>query len=296
MLELMIEERPISLGIIGVGRLLPFAKRRMVGPFVLFDHLRPIDLPPGIDRSVDVRPHPHIGLSTVTYLYSGEIMHRDSVGSAQTIRPHEVNWMTSGRGITHSERLRKSTGGRRPSARHTGLGRLARRGRGNCSVLFAPRRQRPAGVDRSWRLGPVDCRQRLRPNRRRADPLAVILRPSRNERRRHRRNPSGYSERAVYVASGAIEFRGERHVAGRMLVVDVQASRITAMERATVMMVGGEPIGKRFLYWNFVSSSKERLGQAAADWNAGRMKLPDADDQEFIPLPDNPPSPPRLVS
>jgi len=106
MIELVIEQRRRSLGgSFGVGRVLPAAKQRMVGPFIFFDHIGPIDLAPGIDRSVDVRPHPRIGLSTVTYLFSGEIMHRDSLGYERAVRPREVNWMTAGSGITHSERF-----------------------------------------------------------------------------------------------------------------------------------------------------------------------------------------------
>lgn len=108
MIELVIHQRRRDLGGFEVGRVLPYAKRRMVGPFVFFDHMGPMDMPPGVPRSVDVRPHPHIGLSTVTYLFSGEIMHRDSVGSEQAIRPGEVNWMTAGRGITHSERFERA--------------------------------------------------------------------------------------------------------------------------------------------------------------------------------------------
>ena len=107
MLELVIEGRRRNLGGFEVGRVLPFARRRMVGPFVFFDHMGPVDFAPGLPREVDVRPHPHIGLSTITYLFEGEIMHRDSVGSEQAIRAGEVNWMTAGRGVTHSERFEK---------------------------------------------------------------------------------------------------------------------------------------------------------------------------------------------
>src|SRR3982751_6580334 len=102
-IDLVIGHRRRNLGGFEVGRLLPYAKRRMVGPFIFFDHMGPVDFPPGIPRDVDVRPHPHIGLSTITYLFAGEIMHRDSIGSKQPILPGEVNWMTAGSGITHSE-------------------------------------------------------------------------------------------------------------------------------------------------------------------------------------------------
>ncbi|MGH8295552.1 MAG: pirin family protein, partial [Steroidobacteraceae bacterium] len=109
MIEMIIERRPRSLGGgLNVGRVLPFAKRRMVGPFVFFDHMGPLDLARGVTGEVDVRPHPHIGLATVTYLFAGEVMHRDSIGSAVAVRPHEVNWMTAGSGITHSERFEKA--------------------------------------------------------------------------------------------------------------------------------------------------------------------------------------------
>src|SRR5690606_31178987 len=108
MIELMIPQRRRDLGGFEVGRVLPFAKRRMVGPFIFFDHMGPIEFQPGIPRTVDVRPHPHIGLATITYLFQGEIMHRDSVASEQAILPGEVNWMTAGRGITHSERFERA--------------------------------------------------------------------------------------------------------------------------------------------------------------------------------------------
>ena len=139
MIEMVIHQRRRSLGGgLDVGRVLPYAKRRMVGPFVFFDHLGPLDMAPGVPRSVDVRPHPHIGLSTVTYLFSGEIVHRDSVGSHVAVRPHEVNWMTAGSGITHSERFEKA----RAEGDHLhGIQAwvaLPGGGRGNQSLLFPP--------------------------------------------------------------------------------------------------------------------------------------------------------------
>ena len=123
MLDLVIEQRSRDLGGFIVGRVLPYPQRRMVGPFVFFDHFGPLTLPAGIPRSVDVRPHPHIGLSTLSYLFEGEIMHRDSLGSEQAIRPGEVNWMTAGRGITHSERFERARreGGRMHSGSCSGL-------------------------------------------------------------------------------------------------------------------------------------------------------------------------------
>ena len=108
MIELLIDQRPRNIGAFEVGRVLPFARHRMVGPFIFFDHVGPVDLPKGLVRDADVRPHPHIGLSTVTYLFAGEIMHRDSTGVEQAIRPGEMNWMIAGSGITHSERFERA--------------------------------------------------------------------------------------------------------------------------------------------------------------------------------------------
>lgn len=144
MTEMVIDQRRRDLrGGLAVGRVLPFARHRMVGPFIFLDHMGPLDLEPGIDRSLDVRPHPHIGLSTVTYLFAGEEMHRDSLGSEMAVRSQEVNWMTAGRGITHSERFERARA-RRPPAWDPGLGRASHRSRGDRSLLLAPFRTRPS--------------------------------------------------------------------------------------------------------------------------------------------------------
>ena len=289
MIEMVIEQRRRSLGGgLDVGRVLPFAKRRMVGPFVFFDHMGPLDLAPGIDRSLDVRPHPHIGLSTVTYLFSGEIMHRDSVGSQQAIRPQEVNWMTAGSGITHSERFEKG----RATGDHL-HGIQAWVALPDADEETTPSFSHHEGADLpQWSDGGVygqliaGSAYGLTAAARTHSPLFYAhldLEPGATAEL-----PDGFSERALYVATGAIEFDGVRYDTGKMLVLGAGASRILAAEHSTVMVLGGEPIGERFLYWNFVSSSKDRLAQAAADWRAGRMKLPDADDQEFIPLPEDP--------
>jgi len=293
MIDLVIEQRRKSLGGFEVGRVLPFAKRRMVGPFVFFDHMGPVDLAPGIPKTVDVRPHPHIGLSTVTYLFSGEIMHRDSVGSEASIRPGAVNWMTAGRGITHSERFEKARADgdhlhgiqawvalptadeeTDPSFSHHDGNDLPHwnergiRGRLIAGTAFGLK----AGVKTHSPLFYVHLDMD-------ANTTGEI--------------PAGHPERALYIAAGEIEMAGSRYQAGQMLVLNATASHFVARTPATVMLLGGAPVGERLLYWNFVSSSKERLEQAKADWIAGRMKLPDLDDQEFIPLPDEPvPQPP----
>ena len=296
MSEMVIEQRRRDLGGgVSVGRVLPFAKRRMVGPFIFFDHMGPLALAPGIDRSVDVRPHPHIGLSTVTYLFAGEMMHRDSVGSVQAVRPQEVNWMTAGSGITHSERFERA----RAVGDHL-HGIQAWVALPTADEETAPSFTHHEGADLpQWHDAGVigqliaGTAYGLTAAARTHSPLFYahleMAAGSRAE------IPAGYSERAVYVARGAIELGGRRHEAGRMVVVDDGASSLRATEQSTVMVLGGEPVGERLLYWNFVSSSHERLEQAAADWRAGRMKLPDADDKEFIPLPDGPvPSAPAM--
>lgn len=292
MVELVIEQRRRNLGGgMQVGRVLPFAKRRMVGPYIFFDHIGPLDLAPGVDRSVDVRPHPHIGLSTVTYLFAGEIMHRDSLGYAQAIRPREVNWMTAGRGITHSERFERAR------ARGDHLhGIQAWVALPTEYEEAAPSFSHHAGDDLpQWSDGGVHG-QLIAGSAYGLTAGAATHSPQfyahlDMEPGTTAEIPADHPERAVYIASGAVELDGVTYGAGKMLVLGKAASWLRAIERSAVMVLGGEPVGERFLYWNFVSASKDRLAQAAADWKAGRMKLPDADDAEFIPLPDDPAPP-----
>ena len=299
MIELVIEQRRRSLGGgLDVGRVLPFAKRRMVGPFIFFDHMGPLDLAAGIDRTVDVRPHPHIGLSTVTYLFAGEMMHRDSLGSEQPIRPQEVNWMTAGRGITHSERFEKA----RAVGDHL-HGIQAWVALPTEYEETAPSFSHHAGDDLpQWSDAGVHG-QLIAGSAYGLTAGALTHSPLfyahlELDGGATAEIPGGHEERALYVASGAVELEGKRYEAGKMLVLgrDAGATSVRAAEPAIVMVLGGAPVGERFLYWNFVSSSKDRLAQAASDWKAGRMKLPDADDQEFIPLPDEPAPPAPAMS
>jgi redox-sensitive bicupin YhaK (pirin superfamily) len=286
MIELVIPQRRRDLGSFEVGRVLPFAQRRMVGPYIFFDRMGPKNLAPGLPREADVRPHPHIGLSTITYLFDGEIMHRDSLGSEQAVRPGEVNWMTAGRGITHSERFEKlrAQGGpldgiqawvalpdgreeMEPGFWHYPSEALpVFDGDGVVGRLIAGRLagvQSPVQVDSPqfyvhWQL--------------RAGARVSL--------------PAEYPERAVYVAGGEVEVDGARIEPGSMAVLAPgRSATIAAVGDAVVMALGGEPVGPRYIDWNFVSSSPERLDQAREDWAAGRMKLPDLDHDEFIPLP-----------
>ncbi len=293
MLELVIDQRRRDLGGFEVGRVLPYPRRRMVGPFIFFDHLGPEILRSGIPRSVDVRPHPHIGLSTVTYLFDGEIMHRDSVGSEMAIRPGEVNWMVAGRGITHSERFEKARAlgdtmhgiqswvalptqdeETAPEFAHYGRDELPTFESGGLSMRLiagaafgvkSPVRTHSPLFYLHWMLAPGATAQL----------------------------PGDYSERAAYVVSGKVEAAGQTFEAGRMLVFSKGADAVlTAAAPTVVMALGGESLGERHIDWNFVSSSQERIEQAKADWRAGRMKLPDMDHDEFIPLPSTAPPPP----
>lgn len=287
MLDLVIDQRRRDLGGgFEVGRVLPNAKRRMVGPFIFFDHLGPVDMPPGISRERDVRAHPHIGLSTVTYLFAGEIMHRDSVGSEQAIKPGEVNWMIAGRGITHSERFEKARaeGGPMhaiqtwialpdgqeeidPAFFHHGADDLPTyEGGGMWARLIAGK---AFGAEAKVKThSPMFY-------------VHWVLKAGAQAEL-----PAQYPERAAYVVSGEIEALGQRFGAGKMLIFKPgDPILFTAHTQAMIMLIGGEPVGERFIDWNFVSSSKERIEQAKADWRAGRMKLPDLDDSEFIPLP-----------
>jgi redox-sensitive bicupin YhaK (pirin superfamily) len=297
MVELVIPQRRRDLGGFEVGRVLPYSGGRMVGPFIFFDHMGPAAFAAGIPRSVDVRPHPHIGLSTVTYLFEGEIMHRDSVGSEQAIRPGEVNWMTAGRGITHSERFEKARreGGRmhgiqawvalpekdeerEPAFFHHAAGDLPAYESGGlwarliAGEAFGARSKVEAHSPMfylHWQLA--------------AGTRAAI--------------PGGYAERAAYVADGALEVEGRAISAGEMVIFTAgKAAEVKATRDSTVLALGGEPLGKRYIEWNFVSSRQERIEQAKADWRAGRMKLPDLDHEEFIPLPGDPLPPANPMS
>jgi redox-sensitive bicupin YhaK (pirin superfamily) len=236
---------------------------------------------------VDVRPHPHIGLSTLSYLFDGEMTHRDSTGAVQPIRPGEVNWMTAGRGVTHSERFEelRRTGGRLdgvqawvalpeafeetdPTFDHYGAEAL-------------PAYESADGLAARLIAGEAfGARSPVKT----FSPLFYVhwtLRPGARAQL-----PADYPERAAYVARGSVEVDGRTFHQGQMLVFAAgQPVLFTGVTPAIVMLLGGEPVGPRFIEWNFVSSSRDRIEEAKARWRAGQMKLPDADNQEFVPLP-----------
>ena len=279
MIELVIPQRRRDLGGFEVGRVLPIAQRRMVGPFIFFDRMGPVDFPPGLPRSADVRPHPHIGLSTLTYLFAGEIMHRDSVGSEQPIRPGEVNWMTAGRGITHSERFERA---RREGGPMDGIQAWVALPREKEETDPAFSHHSAKVLDRQLRLIAGEAFGEKSPVPVHSPLFYLHCELGAGQQATL---PDRYPERAAYVAAGTAEVDGQRFDAGHMIVFGGGPAILTASTPATLMLLGGEPVGPRYIDWNFVSSSRERIEQAKADWRAGRMKLPDLDNQEFIPLP-----------
>lgn len=289
MIERIIDKRPHDLGGgFQVGRVLPFHARRTVGPYIFFDHMGPVDLAPGISRQLDVRPHPHIGLATVTYLYDGAITHRDSLGFHQEIRPGEVNWMVAGRGITHSERFEQA---RAHGAHIHGIQAWV-------ALPEEDEEMEPA----FWHHEGAELPTWTEPGIRgrliagTAEGMTAAVKVNSPQFYMHwemdagamRVLPAEYEERAIYVAAGSAELDGILLHAGQMAVfepgrdIPVRAPG----EAATLMALGGAPIGQRFLFWNFVSSSKDRLEQAKEDWRQQRMKLPVGDDLEFAPLPE----------
>jgi redox-sensitive bicupin YhaK (pirin superfamily) len=298
MLDLVIEGRRKDLGGgLEVGRVLPFHSRRMVGPFIFLDHMGPADFAGG--EGIDVRPHPHIGLSTVTYLFEGEIHHRDSLGVSQLIRPGAVNWMTAGVGITHSERTdppKRAQGGRLhgiqawvalphdaeetdPSFVHYAPAELP--------ILSEPGLEARLIAGSAYGLsnGVKTHSPLFYLHAELAAGARIAL-------------PEGHAERAAYIVSGAVESDGRRYEAGRMLVFAAGgAPAVTALDGpARLMLLGGAGLGPRFIWWNFVSSSRDRIEQAKSDWQAGRMALPPEDKDEFIPLPDEAPLPPNRAA
>jgi len=288
-IELLLNQRPRRLGSFDVGRVLPAAKRRMIGPFIFFDHMGPVDLPRGLPRNADVLPHPHIGLSTVTYLFAGEIVHRDSVGMEQAIRPGEMNWMIAGSGITHSERFERAR--REGGPIHAIQSWVALpNGQEEAAPAFAHHEGNDLPVHRDggvWLRLLAGEAFGLRASVKTHSPLFyshVTL-----DRGARIALPREYEERAIFLVSGGVEVDDRAIAPTQMVVFSANADAVVQATTSTVLMLlGGAPIGERFIEWNFVSSSRGRIAQAKADWSAGRMKLPDLDNREFVPLPSYP--------
>jgi redox-sensitive bicupin YhaK (pirin superfamily) len=284
--EHVLTSHPREIGGFAVRRVLPAWPRQMVGPFIFFDHMGPAALPPG--KGLDVRPHPHIGLATVTYLFEGEIVHRDSVGSVQPIRPGDVNWMTAGRGIVHSER---TPPGLRPAgARVHGIQTWVALPRASeeAAPSFAhhpvaalPVVELPGATVRviaGTALGarsPVEVfSATLYATADLATGASLVV-------------PPEHEERAVYLVDGSATVAGVTLEPGQMAVLAPGGdAEIRAGATSTVMLVGGAKMdGARFIWWNFVSSSRERIEQAKADWREDRFP-PVPGETERIPLPE----------
>jgi hypothetical protein len=283
--EAVVEPRMRDIGDFAVRRLLPAAARRSVGPFVFLDHFGPVALPPG--QGMDVRPHPHIGLATVTYLLEGEIIHRDSLGYVQPIRPGDVNWMTAGRGIVHSERSspeERAKGPRLhgiqswvalPQASEESEPRFAHHPGTSLPgfVLGGVRLRLIAGTGFGHKAPVAVLAPTLYADIDMPAGTAIVI-------------PVEHPERAIYVILGSVEIDGESHGVGRLLVLAADAEpRLITKEGARLLLLGGAPLdGQRHLYWNFVSSQRERIDQAKSDWSEGRFpKVPGETD--YIPLP-----------
>ncbi len=281
---LVIEPKEKDLGEFTVRRVLPARERRMVGPFVFFDHMGPAEFPPG--QGIQVRPHPHIGLATITYLFEGEILHRDSLGFVQPIRAGAVNLMTAGRGIVHSERagddldrvsrlhgiqswmaLPVSHEECEPAFVHHPASDLPQVDREGASirVIIGDVFERRSPVSVSSPMLYLDCAL--------SSGAGVTL-------------PDTYSELAIYPVSGGIEIDGRSYGPGVMAVAcPGKTMRLTARADSRVMVIGGEPVGERHVWWNFVASSLERIEEAKRRWSEGLFDSVAGDD-ERIPLPE----------
>jgi len=292
-IETVIIPRARDLGGFEVRRALPSAKRQMVGPFIFFDQMGPIEFLTG--KGIDVRPHPHIGLSTVTYLFDGEFQHRDSLGTDQMIYPGEVNWMTAGNGVTHSERTSEATRKGKSSLfgiqtwvalpeekeemdaefEHIGKSQLPHiEGEGKAVNLI---------LGTAWgEKNPISTHSEMFY----AD---AILQPGSTIPL-----PDNHEDRGIYVVNGSVEIAGQTFEEGKMAIfrpgdaISIQAGE----QGARLMLLGGETLnGPRYIWWNFVASSKDKLEAAKeawgeGEWENGRFQLPPGDTQEFIPLPD----------
>lgn len=290
MLDLVIEARAASLGAgMNVKRILPFRQRRMVGPFIFMDHGGPVKTDPTQLSNMDVLPHPHIGLSTVSYLFGGQITHRDSLGVQQIIKPGEVNWMTAGKGIAHSERFEDPTvlAAGNFELIQTWVALPEKDEEADPTFVNYQQEELPVFTEKGvWMRLIAGDAYGLTNKVKTHSPLFylhVVL-----EQGARFVLPKRYSERAIYLAKGSVEVAGRYYTAGQMLVFNTGVDPvIIASEPTTLMLLGGEPLGERFIWWNFVSSRKERIEQAKHDWKEGRIILPPNDNHEFVPLPEN---------
>ena len=302
--EIVIEARNAAISTsMKVKRILPFRLRRMVGPFIFMDHAGPVVDIPSQPSLLDVLPHPHIGLSTVSYLFGGQVTHRDSLGVEQIIRPGEVNWMTAGKGIAHSERFEDpaALSGGELEMIQTWVALPEKDEEAAPSFNNYTPDQLPVFTDKDvWMRLIAGNAYGLRNDVKTNSPLFylhVVLKQGAKFGL-----PKAHPERGFYIVKGSVEVSGNNYHEGQMLVFTKRDyPLILAKENTVLMLLGGEPLGERFIWWNFVSSRKERIEQAKEDWKQGRIILPPTDNKEFIPLPedksrpgDGPPKPEPL--
>lgn len=290
MFDIVIESRTahVSNGF-AVKRILPYQLRRMVGPFIFMDHAGPVNLPGDTIHDFDVLPHPHIGLSTVSYLFSGNVTHRDSLGVEQVIKPGEVNWMTAGKGISHSERFEdpKMLKGGELEMIQTWVALPEKFEEANPAFNNYKPEQLPVFHDKGiWMRLIAGEAYGLKNEVKIHSPLFYVHVNLDKDARFGL--PLGYSERGAYIVKGSVEVSGKTFLPGQLLVFTKGIDPvIIAKEPTTLMMLGGEHLGDRYIWWNFVSSRKERIEQAKEDWKQGRIILPPMDNEEFVPLPDS---------
>jgi len=288
-IDTIIEPRRKDLGGFAVRRVLPSVRRRHVGPFVFLDHMGPTEFAAG--SGIDVRPHPHIHLATVTYLWEGVVEHRDSIGSHQSIEPGAINWMTAGSGIVHSERTPLSI--RAASHRLHGIQLWV--------ALPADREEmppefhhHPASTLPVIERDGVHVRLLAGAAFGQVSPVRVcsplFYADAWLTRGKELTLPGQYPERAVYLVEGSIECAGAVFDQPRLLAFDgALPIHLRANEDARVLLLGGAPLeGPRYMWWNFVSSSQERIERAKQDWSEGRFPLVPGDERERVPLPDGP--------
>lgn len=285
-IDLTIPPREADIGGLHVRRILPYVKRRMVGPFVFLDHMGPAHF--AAHQGINVPPHPHIGLATVTYLFNGEIFHRDTLGSAQAITPGAVNWMTAGRGIAHSERTTPANLDRPHDAHGLQSWVALPKEVEECAPEFFHH-----GAETLPEFKVKDATVRLIAGSLygHASPIklysplfyAAVTMPAGGMMELTR----DYAERSLYLVNGGLRIGDARIAPATMPVFgDDGTIRIEAEEASTFVILGGDPLAEpRYIDWNFVSSSKERLLQARDDWRHQRFGKIPGDDTEFVPLP-----------
>lgn len=287
-IELMVIPNAKDIGGFQVRRALPTARRRLVGPFIFFDRMGPAILRAG--QALDVRPHPHIGLSTVTYLFDGKIRHRDSLGTEMVIQPGDVNLMTAGRGIVHSERTPEELRGAPMSISGLQTWLALPDDKEEVAPLFentAALHLPEIDADGVSGRVVIGAFSGLRsPVSTASETLYADIRLAPGARVKI---PADAEERAIYTLEGEVSISSDRFPAERLLVFRPGDEIVVSSEGgAHFMLFGGASLGStRYIWWNFVSSSKERIEQAKEEWKTGRFDIVPGDEKEFIPLPDN---------